>query len=61
MKKTESAKCNCPFCETELVFSCFEPVFCKTCKIKLAICKKCDYFFNEKFLKCPECGEKNER
>jgi len=48
-------KCKCPFCEHELEFSCMEPPFCKGCRIKLAVCKKCGQAYNAKMKKCPKC------
>lgn len=56
MKKEGSARCRCPFCEGELKFSCFEPPFCRACRITLVACKKCGKMFNSALKKCPECG-----
>jgi len=60
MKKEKSRKCKCPFCESELEFSCLEPPFCKPCRIKFTFCKKCGEMFNEKLKKCPKCGIDNK-
>ena len=60
MKKENPAKCKCPFCEKELILKCFEPIFCKPCKIKFVVCKKCGQLFNEKLKECPKCEGKNE-
>jgi hypothetical protein len=55
-------KCKCPFCDHELLMKCFEPVFCKTCKIVLVKCETCGKLHNKKFKECPHCGrEKNKK
>jgi len=48
-------KCKCPFCDSELLMKCFEPVFCKTCNIELILCVKCGKLYNIKFDRCPFC------
>ncbi|MGQ9465958.1 MAG: hypothetical protein ACUVQ3_09560, partial [bacterium] len=53
-------KCKCPFCDSELLFKCFEPIFCTTCQIELVVCSECGKLYNIKFEKCPHCGTKNE-
>jgi nitrogen fixation NifU-like protein len=55
-KKENPEVCKCPFCEEELMLSCFEPVFCKKCNIELKKCNNCGEFFNVKLEKCPKCG-----
>ncbi|HEX7320038.1 MAG TPA: hypothetical protein VF399_06775 [bacterium] len=52
-------KCRCPFCDHELVFSCFEPVFCKNCKVRLVACGKCGKLYNETMARCPHCATEN--
>jgi RNA polymerase subunit RPABC4/transcription elongation factor Spt4 len=54
-EKYEAEKCHCPYCEKELKMSCFEPVFCNPCNIKLIKCKKCSELFNDRLKKCPKC------
>ncbi len=54
-------KCKCPFCNSELLFKCFEPIFCTACKIELVYCKECGKLFNSQFEKCPHCGTVNDR
>ncbi|MEO0123688.1 MAG: RNA-binding protein [candidate division WOR-3 bacterium] len=54
-------KCKCPFCDSELLMKCFEPIFCTNCNVELIICPECRKLFNIKFEKCPHCGKKNER
>ncbi|OGS28230.1 MAG: hypothetical protein A2297_02300 [Elusimicrobia bacterium RIFOXYB2_FULL_48_7] len=57
MNLKKKTQCKCPFCETELENSCFEPVFCEPCKIKYRICAKCNTVYKATDKKCPKCAE----
>jgi len=54
-------KCKCPFCDSELLMKCFEPVFCTTCNIELISCPDCGKLYNIEFKNCPHCGAINKR
>ena len=51
-------KCNCGFCESELVQDCMEPSFCQPCDIAFTKCPKCGASYSSKLSKCPECEKK---
>jgi hypothetical protein len=53
-------KCNCGFCESELVEDCMEPSFCKPCDIVRTTCPKCGASYSSKLNKCPECTKKQD-
>jgi hypothetical protein len=48
-------KCNCAFCESELVQDCLEPSFCQPCEVVFVKCPKCGKSHSNKLEKCPEC------
>ncbi|OGS18277.1 MAG: hypothetical protein A2219_04080 [Elusimicrobia bacterium RIFOXYA2_FULL_50_26] len=56
--KEKSSGCKCPFCETELKNSCFEPHFCSPCGVTRVVCEKCGESFSDKLKACPKCGNK---
>ena len=49
------AKCNCSFCEEELVQDCMEPEFCQPCEVVFVRCNACGKPYSNKLDACPEC------
>ena len=58
MSKKNKTKCKCPYCETELLNDCMDPVFCRPCGVELLPCSGCGELFSKESEKCPKCGAK---
>lgn len=52
-------KCNCGFCEAELVKDCMEPPFCQPCDVVFTKCKTCGTSYSNKLAACPDCKTKS--
>ncbi|MCX5781515.1 MAG: hypothetical protein NT145_02250 [Elusimicrobia bacterium] len=55
-KKTKKIKCDCGFCEPELILSCIEPAFCQPCTVEFIKCG-CGQKYEKHLKKCPKCGK----
>jgi hypothetical protein len=53
------AKCECSFCEEELVNDCLEPPFCRRCDVVFIRCNHCGKSYSDKLEACPECKTKS--
>jgi hypothetical protein len=52
------SKCECSFCEEELVNDCLEPPFCQGCDVVFIKCNHCGKSYSDKLEACPECKTK---
>ena len=52
-------KCECRFCEPEMVKDCLEPPFCQPCEVVFIKCDKCGASYGQTLDACPECQAKN--
>ena len=57
VKKGETSKCKCPFCEGEIEINPEFSALCKPCTITIITCKSCGGPAREGQEKCPQCGE----